>query len=280
MDKTKTSSTLWKVILAAFITLFMAVIIFPFFWILVTSVKPTSEIFGDGAYSIYAGSIVWEHFKTVIFEKGILLSVKNSFIVATTTMVYVVSIAILAAYAISRFNFIGKNILLGLILVISMFPQMIVVGPIYNLFTQLGLTNSYFVVLPYSTITLPAAVWIMVTHFNKIPMSLEESAKIDGATPFQTLSKVIFPLAAPGVFTTAIITFIAAWNEYLLTITLNTNKEYHTVPVAVSFLRDQFSILWGQVSAATIVVTVPTLIVVLLFQKQIVSGLISGAVKE
>jgi multiple sugar transport system permease protein len=161
-----------------------------------------------------------------------------------------------------------------------MFPQMIVVGPIYNLFTALNLTNSYFVVLPYSTITLPAAVWIMVTHFNKIPLAIEESAKIDGATPFQTLTKVIFPLAAPGVFTTAIITFISAWNEYLLTITLNTNKEYHTVPVAVSFLRSQFEILWGQVSAATIVVTVPTLIVVLLFQKQIVSGLISGAIKE
>lgn len=280
MDKTQTSNTLWKVVFAAFITLFMVVIIFPFFWILVTSVKPTSAIFGDGAYAIYSGAIALEHFKTVIFEKRILLSVGNSFIVSTTTTLYVVSIAILAAYAISRFNFKGKNILLGLILVISMFPQMIVVGPIYNLFTQLGLTNSYFVVLPYSTITLPSAVWIMVTHFNKIPMALEESAKIDGATLFQTLTRVIFPLAAPGVFTTAIITFIAAWNEYLLTITLNTNKEYHTVPVAVSFLRDQFEILWGQVSAATIVVTIPTLIVVLLFQKQIVSGLISGAVKE
>ncbi len=280
MDKAQNVNRIWQTIFILLIVLFMGIIIFPFFWILVTSFKPTSEIFGEGAYSIYAGRAVIEHYKTVIFEKQILRAVLNSFVVATTTMVYVVSIAILAAYAISRFNFKGKNILLGLILVISMFPQMIVVGPIYNLFTMLNLTNSYFVVLPYSTITLPAAVWIMVTHFNKIPLAIEESAKIDGATPFETLVKVVFPLAAPGVFTTAIITFISAWNEFLLTITINTNKEYHTVPVAVAFLRSQFSILWGQVSAATIIVTIPTLIIVLLFQKQIVSGLISGAVKE
>jgi multiple sugar transport system permease protein len=278
--KAQRAEKIWNVSITTVISIFMGIIVFPFFWILITSVKPTSQIFGEGAYSIYAGEIVFEHFRTVIFEKGILLSIWNSFVVSAVTTLYVVSISVLAAYAISRFKFKGKSFLLGLILAISMFPQMIVVGPIYNLFTQLGLTNSYFVVLPYSTITLPSAVWIMVTHFNQIPLAIEESAKIDGATPFETLSKVIFPLAAPGVFTTGIITFISAWNEYLLTVTLNTDKNYQTVPVAVSFLRSQFEILWGQVSAATIVVTIPTLIMVLLFQKQIVSGLISGAVKE
>lgn len=116
-----------------------------------------------------------------------------------------------------------------------MFPQMIVVGPVYNLFLDLGLTNSYAIIFPYSTITLPMAVWILVTHFNQIPLSLEESAKMDGATSFQTLFKIVFPLAAPGVFTTAIIVFISAWNEFLLTITINSNKSYHTVPVAISF---------------------------------------------
>ncbi|MBZ4667393.1 MAG: binding-protein-dependent transport system inner rane component [Defluviitaleaceae bacterium] len=278
--KAQRTERIWRISITAIITFFMCIIVFPFFWILITSVKPTSQIFGDGAYAIYAGQLVLDHYITVIFEKGILHSIWNSFVVASVTTLYVVCIAVLAAYAISRFNFKGKSFLLGLILAISMFPQMIVVGPIYNLFTQLHLTNSYFVVLPYSTITLPSAVWIMVTHFNQIPLAIEESAKIDGATPFETLTKVIFPLAAPGVFTTGIITFIAAWNEYLLTVTLNTDKNYHTVPVAVSFLRSQFQILWGQVSAATIVVTIPTLIIVLLFQKQIVSGLISGAVKE
>ncbi len=120
----------------------------------------------------------------------------------------------------------------------------------------------------------------MVAHFGNIPLSIEESAKIDGASPARILWSIVFPLAAPGVFTTAIITFIAAWNEYLLTATLNTEIPMQTVPVAISFLRTQFQILWGEVSAATVVVTIPTIIIVLIFQKRIVSGLVSGAVKE
>ncbi|HWR22444.1 MAG TPA: carbohydrate ABC transporter permease, partial [Feifaniaceae bacterium] len=126
----------------------------------------------------------------------------------------------------------------------------------------------------------PAAVWIMVAHFKRIPPSLEEAAHIDGCSMWQTLWRVIFPIAMPGVFTTAIMTFIASWNEYLLTFTLNASKEFQTVPVAINALRTQFSILWGEITAATVIVIVPTLIIVLLFQKQIVSGLTSGAVKE
>ncbi|RYL94949.1 carbohydrate ABC transporter permease [Sporolactobacillus sp. THM7-4] len=270
----------WSVLSIALIAIFLFGMIFPFFWILITSFKPDGEIFGDGAYRIIAQNPTIHAYIEVLFNKGILNSVKNSFIVATTTTVYIIAIATFTAYAISRFDFKGKNLLLGTILGVSMFPQMIVVGPIYNLFLHLHLTNSYAVVLPYSTITLPIAVWILVTHFNQIPLALEESAKIDGATSLQILYKIVFPLAAPGVFTTAIIVFIAAWNEFLLTITLNSDQSYHTVPVAVSFLRTQFQILWSEVSAATIIVTIPTLIIVLLFQKKIVSGLTSGGVKE
>jgi len=262
------------------VALYLTIIIFPFIWVFLTSFKPTKDIFGEGAFSIMSQNPNTQHYFDVIVNKGILYAILNSFIVATVTTVYVVLVATLSSYAISRFHFKGKNLLMGLILAVSMFPQMIVVGPVYNLFMKLGLTNSYFVVLPYSTITLPIAVWILVTHFNKIPLALEESAKIDGATPLQILFKIVFPLAAPGVFTTAIIVFISAWNEFLLTITLNTNKSYHTVPVAISYLRTQFQVLWGEVTAATILVSIPTLIVVLLFQKQIVAGLTSGAIKE
>lgn len=270
----------FKTLVFVIIALYLVIIVFPFLWVLGTSFKPGSEIFGNGAFRLISKHPTLESYSNVIVHGGMLRAILNSFIVATVTAVYVVLVATLATYVISRYQFKGKNILLGLILAVSMFPQMIVVGPVYNLFTRLGLTNSYFVTLPYSTITLPVAIWILVTHFNKIPMALEESATIDGANPFQILFKVVFPLAAPGVFTTAIIVFISAWNEFLLTITLNTNKAYHTVPVAISYLRTQFQILWGDVAAATIVVTIPTLIIVLLFQKQIVSGLTSGAVKE
>lgn len=270
----------WIIPLGLVIIAFLFAMVFPFIWIFITSFKTSGEIFGTGAFRIIPENPTLENYTRVLFEKGILRAIFNSFVVATVTTVYVITVATFCSYAISRFHFRGKSILLGLVLAVSMFPQMVITGPIYNLFYKLDWLNSYFVVLPYSTITLPMAVWILVTHFNQIPMALEESATIDGATRLQTLVKIVFPLAAPGVFTTAIITFIAAWNEFLLTITLNTNSSYHTVPVAISFLRTQFSILWGEVAAATAIVTVPTLIIVLIFQKQIVSGLTSGGVKE
>ncbi|HAM81778.1 carbohydrate ABC transporter permease [Ornithinibacillus bavariensis] len=259
---------------------YLFIMVFPFIWIFITSFKTSGEIFGTGAFNVFPENPTLKNYVTILFEKGILRAILNSFIVATSTTIYVIIVASLCAYAISRFHFRGKSILLGLVLAVSMFPQMIITGPIYNLFYDLDWLNSYFVILPYSTITLPMAVWILVTHFNQIPLALEESAKIDGASRVQTLTKIVFPLAAPGVFTTAIITFIAAWNEFLLTITLNTESNFHTVPVAISFLRDQFSILWGEVAAATTIVTIPTLIIVLFFQRQIVSGLTSGGVKE
>jgi multiple sugar transport system permease protein len=259
---------------------YLFIMVFPFIWIFITSFKTSGEIFGTGAFNVIPDDPTLKNYVTILFEKGILRAIVNSFIVATSTTVYVIIVASLCAYAISRFHFRGKSILLGLVLAVSMFPQMIITGPVYNLFYDLEWLNSYFVILPYSTITLPMAVWILVTHFNQIPLALEESAKIDGASRIQTLTKIVFPLAAPGVFTTAIITFIAAWNEFLLTITLNTESDFHTVPVAISFLRDQFSILWGEVAAATTIVTIPTLIIVLIFQRQIVSGLTSGGVKE
>lgn len=276
----KTADKKTKLLFYGVVIVYLFAMIFPFFWIFITSFKKSGEIFGTGAFRVIPENPTLTNFVQVLFEKNILQAIGNSFIVSVVTTIYVVVVATLAAYAISRFNFRGKNILLGLILAVSMFPQMVIIGPVYNLFLNLGMTNSFFVVLPYSTITLPIAVWILVTHFNQIPIALEETAKIDGATPFQTLYKVLFPLAAPGVFTTGIIVFIAAWNEFLLTITLNSNIEYHTVPVAISYLRTQFEILWGEVSAATTIVTIPTLIIVLLFQKQIVSGLISGSLKE
>ncbi len=258
---------------------FLIIIVFPFFWVLITSIKPGGEVFGHGAYNPFTSNPTLENYGTII-GKGIGQSIRNSVIVSVVTMTYVVAISSMMAYAISRFNFRGKNLILGFVLTVSMFPQMIIVGPVYNIFMALGWNNSYWVSLPYATITLPLAVWILVSHFKKIPISVEESARIDGATPMKILWRIVFPLAAPGIFTAAIISFIAAWNEYLLTVTLNTNVNYHTVPVAISFLRTQFQILWGEVTAATIIVAIPTLILVLLFQRKIISGLVSGAVKE
>lgn len=268
-----------KIISAIIIVLFLAIMVFPFFWILITSFKPGEEIFGKTAFRIIAENPTAVNYETVI-GKGILNSIKNSLIVSLITTVYVVAVSTLSSYILARCRFKGKSLLMALILGVSMFPQMIVVGPIFNMFYKLNLLNSYWVTLAYSSITLPSATWIMVAHFKRIPGSLEEAAHIDGCNQWQTLWKIIFPIALPGVFTCAIMTFISAWNEYLLTCTLNSDKMYQTVPVAINALRTQFSILWGEITAATVVVVIPTLIIVLLFQKQIVSGMVSGAVKE
>ena len=268
-----------RIISAIIIVLFLAIMVFPFFWILITSFKPGEEIFGKTAFQIIANNPTTENYATVI-DKGILNSIKNSLVVSLVTTVYVVAVSTLSSYILARCRFKGKTLLMALILGVSMFPQMIVVGPIFNMFYKLHLLNSYWVTLAYSSITLPAATWIMVAHFKRIPASLEEAAHIDGCNQWQTLWKIIFPIALPGVFTCAIMTFISAWNEYLLTCTLNSDKKFQTVPVAINALRTQFSILWGEITAATVIVVIPTWIIVLLFQKQIVSGMVSGAVKE
>ena len=273
-------SKAFRIVCACFVVVFLFASIFPFLWILITSFKPEVEIHGNGAYNIIANNPTSENYITVIFDKHILTAVKNSFITAATTTIYVVIVASMSAFIIARFRFKGKSLLMGLILSISMFPQMIVIGPIFNMFYDLGWLNTYNISLAYCTITLPSAVWIMVTHFKQVPLSLEEAAKIDGCNYWGILWKIIFPIAAPGVFATAIITFIAAWNEYLLSCTLNIAESMQSVPVRISYLRDEYTIFWGQITAAAIVVIIPTLIMVLVFQKQIVAGISHGAVKE
>ena len=276
MSKNKT----FNIVCWIFVVIFLMITIFPFFWILISSFKPESEIFGANAYRIIAENPTLENYRTVIVEKGMLRAIGNSFVMSAATTFYVVIVASMSAYIISRFKFKGKALLMGLILAVAMFPQMIVVGPIFNMFYKLKILNTYWVCLAYSTITLPSAVWIMVAHFKQVPLALEEAAKIDGCSTWGMLWRIIFPIAAPGVFTTAIMSFISAWNEYLLSCTLNINENIQTVPVRLSYLKDQFTVFWSQIAAATVVVVIPTLLIVLLFQKQIVAGISNGAVKE
>ena len=169
-SKKNKKKSMSKAVSIVIIAAFLAVMVFPFFWILITSFKPSSEIFGkDTAFNIIANNPTLTNYQEVL-NKGILNSIKNSFIVATITTFYVVAVATLSAYILARVRFKGKGIVLGLILSVSMFPQMVVVGPIFNMFYKLDLLNSYFVTLAYSSITLPAAVWIMVAHFKRIPL--------------------------------------------------------------------------------------------------------------
>ncbi|MFC4619151.1 carbohydrate ABC transporter permease [Camelliibacillus cellulosilyticus] len=264
-----------------FLVIFVFVIMFPFIWVFLSSLKPPSELFGDQAFNWIANHPTTKNYVSVFVNYPFLNYLKNSLIISAITTLIAVFFASLAAYALARLNFRGKTVILGLTLSVTMFPQISTLSPIYIILMHLGLTNSYTgLIIPYITITLPLSIWILVTFFRKIPMELEESAKMDGATVMQTYRKIIFPLAVPGIFTTAILAFIAAWNEYLFALTINADDSHKTVPVGISMFSGQYTVPWGEICAATVVVTVPLVILVLIFQRRIVSGLTSGSIKE
>ncbi|WP_188455893.1 carbohydrate ABC transporter permease [Virgibacillus oceani] len=262
-----------------FLVVFVFLVMFPFIWVFLTSIKAPGEIFSS--FKWFTSNPSLESYEAALTNRPLLRYMLNSFVVSALTTVLALVFASLTSYALTRLPIKGKGLILGLVLAASMFPQIAIISPMFNLITDLGLRNSYLgLVIPYITISLPLAIWILSTFFQKIPFELEESAKLDGASPFQTFRKIIFPLAAPGVFTTGILVFIAAWNEYLFALTINSDDLWRTVPVGISMYQSQYSIPWGDISAATVIVTIPIVILVLLFQRRIVSGLTSGSVKE
>ncbi|WP_332695299.1 carbohydrate ABC transporter permease [Halalkalibacter lacteus] len=263
-----------------FLTIFIFLVMFPFIWVFLTSFKSPSEIFAS-SYRWFTANPTFESYVSALTTRPLLTYMWNSLVVSTLTTIIAIGVASFAAYSLTRLPIRFKGLILGTVLAAAMFPQIAIISPIYNMITSLGLRNSHMgLVIPYITVSLPLAIWILATFFKKIPIDLEESAKLDGATPFQTFRKIIFPLAAPGVFTTAILVFIAAWNEYLFALTINTTDSWRTIPVGISMYQSQFTVPWGDITAATVLVTIPIVLVVLMFQRRIVSGLTSGAVKE
>lgn len=267
-----------NVLFYIFIIIFLMIIIFPFYYEFITSIKPTKDIFSG--FTLFPKKLSLESYNLVFKNRPFGKFLWNSFAIAGLTTIFAVTIASFTAYAIARLKFKGKSIILGLVLAVSMFPQISTVSPIYMFMKSMGLRDTYAgLVIPYMTFSLPLSIWYLTTFFKQIPFDLEEAAKMDGATPMQAFLKIILPLTAPGTFTTAILVFIGAWNEYLYALTINTKDAAKTVPVAISMFQGQYTIPWGEIAAATVIVTVPLVIIVLLFQKKIVSGLTSGAVK-
>lgn len=215
-------------------------------------------------------------------HQDFLDALRNSFGVALIATFLAVIFATLAAYAIARLEFKGKRFVLSLALAIAMFPVVALVGPLFDLWRTLGLFNTWpGLIIPYMSFTLPLAIWTLSAFFREIPWEMEQAAQVDGATPWQAFRRVIVPLAAPGVFTTAILTFFFCWNEFLFAISLTSTDRARTVPAALSFFtgQSQFQSPVTAVMAASVVVTIPIVILVLVFQRRIVAGLTSGAVK-
>jgi ABC-type glycerol-3-phosphate transport system permease component len=251
---------------------------FPLYWMLVSSLTPESQLL-EPARLIPSG-ITFDHYARLFHERDFLTPIRNSLVVAGMTTLFCVTLGSLCAYALARLSFRGKRAVLGFVLAVSMFPQITIVSPLYLLLRTLGLINTFpGLVLPYLTFAMPLTVWLLVGFFQQLPRELEEAAMVDGASRARTLLAVVLPLAAPGLATTAIITFIYCWNEFLFALSFTVGPDRQTVPVAMAMFRGQYQVPWGQILAATVVATAPVVLLVLAFQRHIVRGLTTGAVK-
>lgn len=262
------------------LTIFIVVYaLLPLLWILSLSFKSPATA-TDG--KILPSDFSFENYST-IFTTGVFVRpLVNSIFITIISTIIAVTLATLAAYAIARLNFPGKRLVLTAALAIAMFPPISIVGPLFNMWRAIGLYDTWpGLIIPYMTFALPMAIWTLSAFFREIPWELEQAAGVDGATPFQAFRKVIVPLAAPGVFTSAILVFFFAWNDFVFSITLTSTDKSRTVPAALNFFTgaSQFQQPTGAIAAAAIVVTIPIIILVLAFQRRIVAGLTSGAVK-
>ena len=251
---------------------------FPFYWAIVSSLTPEARLFE--APSLWPGAPVLDHYRALFAERDFWVPIRNSLVVAGTTTLFCVTLGALCAYALARLEFRFKRTILGLILGVTMFPQISIVSPLYLLLRELGLINTYpGLILPYMTFAMPLTVWLLVGFFRQLPRELEEAAMVDGASRLQAFREVIVPLALPGLATTAILTFVYSWNEFLFALSFTLGPERHTVPVAIALFRGQYQVPWGEILAAAVVATLPVALLVLLFQRRIVQGLTAGAVK-
>ena len=254
-------------------------VLIPVVWIFSLSFKEPSTITDP---TFFPKQWTWSNYKGIFTSSEFTRPLLNSIGIGLIATFISVVLASLAAYAVARLAFPGKSVLIGVSLLIAMFPLISLATPLFNIERQLGIFNTWIgLIIPYIAFGLPLGIYTLSAFFREIPWELEKAAKMDGATPFQAFVKVIAPLAAPGMVTTAILVFLFCWNEFLLAFTLTSTIAARTAPAALAFFTgsSQFAVPTGSISAAAVVITIPIIIFVLLFQRRIVAGLTSGAVK-
>jgi trehalose/maltose transport system permease protein len=253
----------------------------PVAWIISLSFKSVSET-TTGSPHFLPNTWTIQNYKDILSNHDFTDALRNSFGIAIIATVLSVIFATFAAYAIARLDFKGKRIVLSIALAIAMFPVVSLISPLFDMWRTVHLFNTWpGLIIPYLTFTLPLAIWTLSAFFREIPWEMEQAAQVDGATSWQAFRKVIVPLAAPGVFTAAILTFFFAWNEFALAISLTSTTSARTVPAQMAFFvgPDPFNPPYSQLATAAVIVTIPVIVIVLLFQRRIVAGLTSGAVK-
>jgi multiple sugar transport system permease protein len=253
--------------------------LFPFYWIINTSLKTGAELSQGRLFPAHPSLA---NYSSIFHNADFTTALKTSLIDAGVATLISLIVGAFAGYALARLRFPRKFLILAIVLSISTFPPIAIAAPLFKLWTDIGLYNTYLgLILPFLTFVLPLTIYILTSFFREIPKELEEAALVDGATHFQAFRKVVLPLAAPGLVTAGLLAFIFAWNEFLLSITLTSSSSRRPVSAAIAFFTgsSQFQIPIGTISAATVTITVPLIVLVVIFQKRIVAGLTAGALK-
>jgi trehalose/maltose transport system permease protein len=269
----------WNVLFYAAVVLIVLIAVFPFYYAVLTSLESGTAIF---EVNYLPASLDLSNYVTVLSGRNFIRSVANSVFIATVTVVAALFLAVTASYALARVRFRGRGLLLMTILAVSMFPQIAVLAGLYELVNFLNLMNTpWAMILSYTIFTLPFTVWVLTTFMRDLPVEIEEAAIVDGASPWVIITQVFMPLLWPALVTTGLLAFIGAWNEFLFALTFTITESQRTVPVAIALLSgaSQQEIPWGPIMAASVIVTVPLIVLVLIFQRKIVAGLTAGGVK-
>jgi trehalose/maltose transport system permease protein len=272
--------TLFKRTAFYFAVLVIVVVsVFPFYYAILTSFKTGTALF---RVDYWPSDISFANYQSVLTSGSFVQNLGNSILIASLTVGLAVMVAITAAYALSRVRFRGRSLMLLTILSVSMFPQIAVLAGLFELVRFFGMFNTIWaLIFSYTIFTLPFTVWVLTTFMRDLPIEIEEAAIVDGASPWVIITKVFMPLMWPALVTTGLLAFIAAWNEFLFALTFTSSNATRTVPVAIALLSggSQYEIPWGNIMAASVIVTVPLVVLVLIFQRKIISGLTAGGVK-
>ncbi len=269
----------WRYMFYAGVVAIVIIAVFPFYYAVMTSFETGTAIFKP---NILPEMFSLQNYLQVTGQRAFGMSILNSVFIASTTVFCALLLAVTASYALARVRFRGRSLLLMTILGVSMFPQIAVLSGLYELVNFLGIYNRpWALVMSYTIFTLPFTVWVLTTFMRELPTEIEEAAIVDGATPWVIITKVFLPLLWPALVTTGLLAFIGAWNEFLFALTFTISEDMRTVPVAIALLSGASvqEIPWGPIMAASVIVTVPLIILVLIFQRKIVAGLTAGGVK-
>ncbi len=263
----------------AALAFYLAFALFPLYWLLKIAITPDALIYSEGT-RLFPSAVSFDNFRTVVFQTDFLAYFGNSLTVSLATAAITTLIAAAAGYAFSRFDFMGKRIIIALMLITQMFPLLMIIAPIYRIVGQLGLLNSLTsLIIVYTAFNIPFATFLMQSFFDGIPKDLEEAAMMDGCSRFQALRKVVFPLTLPGLGATLGFVFTAAWSELLFALMLISKNDAMTFPVGLLTFVSKFSVDWGQMMAAGVLALIPSCLFFIFIQRYLVQGLTSGAVK-